>query len=163
VYHAEQIETFRPISIGKNLSTKFYYVEDLGTDDIGEIDLYKDNKISGDLSFLGLDYVPDCNVFNWTKGKKDPQIFLRGWGFHFDASIGTTLAGDEKVAVFSISPGIFLEITDFLALELGYVYGVSPDGRLDSTQRDDSALYYGVRLDWKRAVKFWDALVKSWN
>ena len=45
----------------------------------------------------------------------------------------------------------------------GIMYGISPDGSLDSTSRDDTAYYYGVRLDVKEFKKWFGAWVKTWN
>ncbi len=110
---------------------------DRGTDDPGEIDLYDNGTLGLSLNFVSLDYMwvfekvnvgPSVSLGLSSasgSGTDDSAIFF--WGF----GLRTTLKSSTNVPV---------------SFEIGYMQGISADEGLDSTQRDDSAIYVSIDI-----------------
>jgi hypothetical protein len=143
-------------------------ISDSGVDDPGEIDLFKESKLALSLDLVGLAYVPE--FLNFTEGDVGHRTRMewrnacwyrsmipRAIGATVNLGGSRTNAGDKDVAFALVSGGVFVEWFDFLSIEGGYVWGYSPDGSLNSTQRDDGAYYYGLSFN---VGRFWD-LVKA--
>ena len=141
-------------------------VLDTGEDSPGEIDLFEDNELAGGLTLVGVDYVP--KFFNWAFSPEEVENkkwwVPRAVGLNVSLGVGTTVAGtDNEVVVGLGSIGIFVELFDFVGIEYGVMYAISPNKELDSTQRDDTAFYYGLRFNLKLLKKSFSRLVDSWN
>ena len=110
---------------------------DTGTDDAGEIDLYENGTLGLSLNFVSLDYMWVFNKINVGpslslglssasgSGTDDSAVFF--WG----AGLRSTLKGSSNVPI---------------SLEIGYMQGISADEKLDSTQRDDGAVYVSIDI-----------------
>lgn len=150
---------------------KLAWIVDTGTNDPGEIDLYADDEVSVSLGFYGVDYVPrflnfvpDEAALEWREQHWTRTFLPRAIGFNAGVGGGTTSAGTGDQVLFAVvNLGLFVEWFDFLGLEVGTLFGISPDSALDSTQNDDSAYYYGVRLDTGRLGAWTRATWKRWT
>lgn len=147
-------------------SLRFSWIVDTGTTDPGEIDLFEDGKPAVSIDLYGVDLVP-C-WFNFVRTEEELRwrhehwyrhLIPRAVGLNVGIGGGTTQAGNDEQVLFGLfSAGLFVEWLDFLGFEAGHLFGLSPDGDLNATQRDDSAWYYGIRLDvarfqsWGRAI-----------
>lgn len=110
---------------------------DTGTDDPGEIDLYKNGTLGLSLNFISLDY-----MWGFKKANIGPTFSLglasaSGEGtdesvvFFWGAGLRTTLKGSTNIPV---------------NFEIGYMQGISADEKLNSTQRDDGAIYVSIDI-----------------
>jgi hypothetical protein len=194
-YTPDPVETLRSTSFKKLTIAKVW---DTGTDDPGEIDLYEDDEIAGDLSFVGGDLVLWNNsaetreskdlrerakeeqkklIDNWKAGGTppysvkvpDPEVEARRWftptalGLTANVGVGTTVAGSEQsVVTAALTLGAFVE-WDFIGFEGGFAHAQSPDSSLDDTERDDSAWYFGLRINIDNAKDFFSALFGHWT
>jgi len=144
----------------------FSIITDRGVDDPGEIDLFEDGELAVSIDFIGGDYVPDILNFvrtdedvEWRSKRWYRQLIPRAIGFTANLGGGTTNAGTNSSAYFALlSGGVYLQWLDFLGIEAGYLFGISPEEGLNSSQRDDSALYYGIRVDVDRFQEWAKAL-----
>jgi len=124
-------------------SSRIYF--DVGDDDAGEIDLFKDGKLGIVLDFASLYY--DYKTQGFSIG---PCISA---GI---ASVNNEATNDSVVLVFSL--GISIEFRELpVGIEFGYIQGFSANESLKGGNRDDGGIYIGINLNKlieKKTIKF---------
>jgi hypothetical protein len=114
-------------------ATRIYF--DTGDDDPGELDLFEDGEfgINLDLATLYLDY-------RWKGVTFGPYV---SGGI---SSVSDEASSDAVVLIWSA--GIALTFRELpFAIEAGYMQGISAGESLDSTTRDDGAIYIGLSFN----------------
>jgi hypothetical protein len=113
--------------------TRIYF--DDGTDDPGEIDLFKDGRLG-----INLDVLTISLDLQWK------ALTVGFFGSGGISSANSDSASDPVVAI--IAGGIVITPRGSpFRLEAGYMQGFSADERLNGSQRDDGALFFGVSFD----------------
>lgn len=114
-----------------------FVYEDLGNDDEGEIDLYVNGHPQFSLQLLGIDFLTKTNI-------------RFGLGFGAGFSKPSTNAADTDAVLGILSGGLVLQLfKGSIRLEAGIVYGRSFKEALNKSQKDDSALYFGLSFPTK--------------
>ena len=114
-----------------------FVYEDLGNDEEGEIDLYVDGHPQFSLQLLGIDFLTKTNI-------------RFGLGFGAGFSKPSTNDADTDAVLGILSGGLVLQLfKGSIRLEAGIVYGRSFKEALNKSQKDDSALYFGLSFPTK--------------
>lgn len=116
---------------------------DRGTDDEGEVDLYKDGKLAIAVQLAGAD-------FGWSPPSRKIRFGVNGGVGVSSASTGSTSqdgeGGSRSGSVLMMSGSGFIQFKNLFRYEVGFMRGISALEGLSGTQRSDTALFFGVTL-----------------
>lgn len=101
---------------------------DSGQDDAGEVDLFRDGKLTVGLQLVGLDMTRAFNENRFRPG----------------VSVGFGITTGEGAAALMISYGALIDISNAFRLEFGRMTGYSASET--ATGSDDTAWYSGISL-----------------
>jgi hypothetical protein len=133
----------------------FFYL-DKGRDDPGEVDIFKDGKMTIAVQLAGADI----------GGRFQQNAVRAGGNFGFGvatagiaeycrtgAALDTCPAAERVAAttggVLIYNTGLFVQLRDLMRFEAGRIQGISGIENLDRHRRDDAAWYFGVTFNTK--------------
>ena len=124
-----------------------YIFYDVGDDEDGEIDLYKDGKASISLQLAGVDFVAHRSRSTGARFGINTGMALIGTSQTVTEAAGaTTQTSSDYGSVFVWSASAFVDLAKVFRLEFGHVMGISAKEGLTRGQGNDSAWFVGLSV-----------------